>query len=309
MEKLCSAKQGYKYCNIAKICSATLKNMHCNIEKYVLQQPKYVLQHLKTCTVTSKNMYCNVSRIMYCNISSSSTTTSQKHLLQQPKNPIATFEKQMLHHPEKLIATREKQQKKKHTKQPMTHHLRAHRRKKGIGTASLRSRGGGLRSREGPDLPRWSRRRRPRLQWRSWREGRQWPDARARLGERASGASEWARGVTGWDKESVGKLGLVVPCVGSSWQDGHPHDIIIDLIYITGLVNLMEDAAVAACTNLSEEIIDEHIFPAAAESAPTWIHVRHRLHRPPPRSIPSCNYNCKRFNLIRACVHAFAEHV
>jgi hypothetical protein len=35
---------------------------------------------------------------MYCNISSSSTATSQKHLLQRPKNLIATFENHLLQH-------------------------------------------------------------------------------------------------------------------------------------------------------------------------------------------------------------------
>jgi hypothetical protein len=70
--------------------------MYCNIENYVLQ-------HRKIYIATSKNMYCNISN--------SSTTTSQKstmkhgnrkkiknHLLQQPKNLISTFENHLLQH-------------------------------------------------------------------------------------------------------------------------------------------------------------------------------------------------------------------
>jgi hypothetical protein len=73
---------------------------------------------------------------MYCNISSSSTATSQKHLLQRPKNPIATFENYLLQH-KKPIATREKQQQKKSVqKQPLAHHLRARWREEGIGLQS-----------------------------------------------------------------------------------------------------------------------------------------------------------------------------
>jgi hypothetical protein len=78
--------------------------MYYNIEKQILQHKKYVLQHRKLCAATLK--------IMYCNISSSSTATSQKHLLQRPKNSIATFENNLLQHPKTLIATRKKQQKK-----------------------------------------------------------------------------------------------------------------------------------------------------------------------------------------------------
>jgi hypothetical protein len=66
---------------------------------------KYILQHKKLCAATSK--------IMYCNISSSSSATSQKHLLQRPKNPIVIFENYLLQHPKAPITTREKQQKKK----------------------------------------------------------------------------------------------------------------------------------------------------------------------------------------------------
>jgi hypothetical protein len=65
-----------------------------------------MLQHQKLYIATSKNMYCNISN--------SSTATSQKinretwkwkhsknHLLQQPKNPIATFKNHRLQHPKK----------------------------------------------------------------------------------------------------------------------------------------------------------------------------------------------------------------
>jgi len=38
---------------------------------------------------------------------------------------------------------------------------------------------------------------------------------------------EWALGVTGWDKESVGASGQVVPCAGPSERNEHPYSIII----------------------------------------------------------------------------------
>jgi hypothetical protein len=89
-----------------KTCNATSKKyvlqhrkiMYCNIENYVLQHRK------KLCSATSKKhvpqhqkLCATISKIMYYNISNSSTATSQKHLLQRPKNPIATS-KNLLQH-------------------------------------------------------------------------------------------------------------------------------------------------------------------------------------------------------------------
>jgi hypothetical protein len=64
--------------------------MYGNIKKYVLQHQKHVLQLQKLCAATSK--------IIYCNISSSSTVTLQKHLLQRPKNHITIFKNHLLQH-------------------------------------------------------------------------------------------------------------------------------------------------------------------------------------------------------------------
>jgi hypothetical protein len=60
---------------------------------------------------------------MYNNISSSSTATLQKHLLQRPKNLIATLENHLLQYQKTHCNTGETA-KKKHTKQPLAHHLK-----------------------------------------------------------------------------------------------------------------------------------------------------------------------------------------
>jgi hypothetical protein len=114
---------------------------------------------------------------MYCNISNSSTTTSQKHMLQRPKNAIATFENHLLQHHKNSLQHGRKQQKRTNNKRdgfevqaalapgPITFEFAGGMREydpklaRTLATAvslsrgrgGLRSRGGGgLRSREGP---------------------------------------------------------------------------------------------------------------------------------------------------------------
>ena len=57
----------------------------------------------------------------YCNISSSTTATSQKHLLQQPKKSHCNIRNHMLQHKKNYCNTGETT--KKRAKQPLIHHL------------------------------------------------------------------------------------------------------------------------------------------------------------------------------------------
>jgi hypothetical protein len=104
------------YCNIEKNFTETFENIHYNIQKILLQQQKYLPQQPKN---------------VYCNISSSTTATSQKHLLQQPKKSqhsktiCCKISKEPLQH--------RRNNKKGHTKPSLARHFRARRRKKGIG--------------------------------------------------------------------------------------------------------------------------------------------------------------------------------
>jgi hypothetical protein len=123
------------YCNITKICSATSKN---NIEKYILQ-------HQKLCAATSKNTFCNISN--------SSTATSQQSTMKHgnrniQKSSVATIQKIPLQH-SKIICRNinkthyntEKQQRTYKAARgwiqvqvalALAHHLRVRRRKDGI---------------------------------------------------------------------------------------------------------------------------------------------------------------------------------
>ena len=76
------------------------------IIKYVLQRWKHVLLHWKIFTITIKKICTAISKKRYYNISSSSATTMQKHMLQRPKNLIATFENHLFKHLKTPIATR-----------------------------------------------------------------------------------------------------------------------------------------------------------------------------------------------------------
>jgi hypothetical protein len=82
--------------------------------------------------------------------------------------------------------------------------------------------------------PRWNCRRRSRLRW--GRRGREvgaavtWRPSWGQPGERRGERSErGSAGIMGWDKESMGALGQVVPCAGPSGRDGRPHSINIVL--------------------------------------------------------------------------------
>ena len=114
--------------------SKSTKQFKCNVaniwKNYVVQHRnvntatshKYIVQHRKTCTATSekyvlqqRKLCTATSKIMYYNISNSSTATSQNqpmkhvnHLLQQPKKSHCNIRKSSATTSKKTIVTRRK---------------------------------------------------------------------------------------------------------------------------------------------------------------------------------------------------------